>query len=142
MSKRVLVIDSREHMTLCVDRKQGLQEVAGNLVQQHDRFRAECLRAQENGIRLVVLIEDERIKALAEVATWQNPRMKRWGMIRAQHENGKALSVPLGAPPVNGERLMKSMATMAERYGVEWRFTEKSRCGAEIVKILTEENGK
>ena len=38
---------------LIVDRKQNLSELCSNVCQDHDRFRKELLRAQENGIRIV-----------------------------------------------------------------------------------------
>ena len=34
---------------VAVDTKQGMGEVYTNLVQQHDRFRRECIKAQEDG---------------------------------------------------------------------------------------------
>lgn len=43
---------------ISVDTKQGVLELAGNVFQDHERFRAECIRAQECGIRLIVLIEE------------------------------------------------------------------------------------
>lgn len=44
---------------ISVDTKAGMGEVYGNLVQDHDRFRAECIRAQEDGTVLFILIENE-----------------------------------------------------------------------------------
>ena len=48
----------------CVDTKYGMQEVYSNLVQQHDRFRAECELAQKAGILLTVLVEEPGIEGL------------------------------------------------------------------------------
>ncbi|MEG2274176.1 MAG: hypothetical protein RSC44_02485, partial [Clostridia bacterium] len=42
-----------DNQTICVDSKQDLVEVAGNICgKQHERFRAECIKAKENGIQL------------------------------------------------------------------------------------------
>ena len=43
---------------ISVDTKMGVLELAGNVFQEHERFRAECLRAQECGIQLIVLVEE------------------------------------------------------------------------------------
>ena len=64
---------------VCIDTKTGgLQEAYGNVVQQHVRFRNECIRARQNGIRLIVLVEEERISRLEDVCMWENPRRAKW----------------------------------------------------------------
>ena len=113
-----------------IDVKQGLQEVYGNLVQEHERFRAECVRARDAGIRLIVLVEDPKIKHLDEVRNWVNPRDV---IYRKQAEMGQATQK---AAPVSSERLYKIMRTMSELYGVEWAFTPKERCGETLLMLL------
>lgn len=103
---------------ICVDTKYGLQEVAGNLTQDHDRFKRECILAQECGIQLVVLIQEPGIKILSDVCRWYNFRRKT---------NPKAIS---------GKQLYKIMATMTERYGVAWVFCTKATVGKRIVELL------
>ena len=49
---------------ISVDTKQGVLELAGNIFQEHERFRAECLRAQECGIQLIILVEEALRKAM------------------------------------------------------------------------------
>lgn len=121
----------------CIDLKQGLGEVEGNLIQQHDRFRAECLRAQEHGIRLVVLVEEDSISGLSDVAVWQNPRRAKWESVDRAHSRGKLLHVQQsGRPPVTGAILAKAMKTMAEKYGVEWQFCSKADTGRAVEHIL------
>jgi len=129
-----------DNMTVCVDRKQHLGEVESNLIQQHDRFRAECIKALDNGIRLIVLVEHgPSVKTLEDVAKWQNPRLKRWLRIKAAHERGMMLSIKTPArPPIAGDRLAAIMQTMADKYGVEWRFCPHQAAGREIIKILQE----
>ena len=118
------------NQSVCVDVKQGLQEVYSNLIQEHERFRAECIRAQETGIRLIVLIEEPRIKTLDEVENWVNPRDI---IYRKQVEQGKATQK---AAPVSSKRLHNIMRTMSELYSVEWSFTPKERCGEVILQLL------
>jgi ERCC4-type nuclease len=103
--------------TVCVDTKKDVVELAGNICgPQHARFRRECVRAQENGIRLVVLIEEP----VEDLNSWQSPRRK----------NGKPLT------QVKGGTLKKAMATMTEKYGVEFEFCDKSKTGQRILEIL------
>jgi hypothetical protein len=114
---------SLDNARLAIDRKQNLSEVCSNLCQQHERFRAECVRAQEADIRLIFLVEHGRgIESLEDVKRWQNPRRKT---------SPKA---------TNGEQLAKAMQTMAERYGIEWLFCDPAVTGFEIVRLL--DNGK
>lgn len=103
---------------LVIDRKKDLQEVAGNVCQQHERFTNELTLANELGVKLIVLIEEPKIKSVDEVVTWYNWRRKK---------NPKAIT---------GKTLFKIMKTMTEKYGVEWRFTTKENCGKTIIKIL------
>lgn len=106
------------NQSVCIDTKADLQEVCGNLTQQHERFQAECIRAKEAGIRLVILIQDPRIHSLNEVPSWYNWRLKK---------NRLALT---------GKKLYRIMATMVERYGVEWQFTTRDKIGERIIEIL------
>ena len=103
---------------ICIDTKQDLQEVCGNVTQQHERFQAECVRAQEAGIKLVILIQEPNIKSLSEVPTWYNWRLKK---------NPRAL---------NGLKLYKIMLTISQKYGADWQFCKKEDCGKRIVELL------
>lgn len=128
-------IDSQ---SVCIDTKQDMQEVASNLTQQHDRFRAECIKASEAGIRLVILIEDDEVQSLNDVPNWTNPRLAKWYKVKNAQAKGKMLHIKIAKqPPINGERLCKAMLTMTDRYGVEWAFCSKADTGKEIVRLLT-----
>lgn len=43
--------------SVAVDTKQDVRELAMDVYQEHERFRRECERAQDAGIKLVVLVE-------------------------------------------------------------------------------------
>lgn len=106
--------------TVAVDRKQNLSEVCGNVCQQHERFKAELLRAQEAGIKLYILIEHGKdIKSLDDVKNWVNPRLK---------QSPKALT---------GEKLYKIMKTQEERYGITYLFCTKQETGEKIIELLS-----
>lgn len=126
-----------DNMTVCVDTKFGLQEVYGNVIQDHERFKRELLAAKDAGIRLVILIEQSGISSVQDVAKWQNPRIMRWERLRDAHKRGKQMNKQLSPyPPVSSERLCKAMQTIAERYHIEWRFCDKADTARTICDIL------
>ena len=68
---------SLNNSRLCIDRKQNLSELYGNLCQGHERFRAELIRAKEAGIKLIILIEHGgKIKTLDDVKNWEKSSEK------------------------------------------------------------------
>ena len=82
-SSKLLVGDymSLDNPRLIIDRKQNLQELCGNVCQQHERFKRELLKAMDAGIQLVILVEHGAdIKSLEDVYFWKNPRKHevRW----------------------------------------------------------------
>ena len=108
-----------ENPMVVIDRKKDLQEVAGNVCQQHDRFIRECELAKELGYRMIVLVEEPNVKELVDVCSWYNWRRKK---------NPRA---------VNGKTLYKIMKTISEKYGIEWQFTTKANCGKRIIELLS-----
>lgn len=129
---------------LIVDRKQNLTEVCGNLTQQHERFRREAVKAQELGIKLIILVEDGlKIKSLADVENWINPRRwqycKKHGIpTKGDVEAEIAEFVRAGGqkPPTPGPQLAKTMRTMSEDYGIIWEFCDKRHTGQRIIELL------
>ena len=75
-SSKLLVGDymSLDNPRLIIDRKQNLQELRGNVCQQHERFKKELIRAIDAGIRLVILVEHgPDIQSLEDVWFWKKP---------------------------------------------------------------------
>ena len=107
-----------ENPMVVIDRKKDLQEVAGNVCQQHERFVRELELAKELGYRMIILVEEPSVTELVHVCSWYNFRRKT---------NPKA---------INGKTLYKIMRTIQEKYGVEWMFTTKAKCGERIVELL------
>ena len=108
-----------ENPMVVIDRKKDLQEVAGNVCQQHERFVRELELAKELGYKMIVLVEEPNITSLTEVCSWYNWRRRT---------NKKAIT---------GKTLYRIMSTMSEKYGVIWEFTTKANCGKRIVELLT-----
>ena len=103
-----------------IDRKKDMSELYGNLTTQHKRFRDEMKRAQESGIQLVVLVQEEHIKTLDDVKTWKNPQARY---------STKAL---------DGEEVYKRLYTMQARYGCEFLFCQKDKYPQTVIKLLRE----
>lgn len=104
--------------TVIIDRKKDLQEVAGNVCQQHERFIRELELAKELGYKMIILVEDPSITTLTNVCSWYNWRRKK---------NPRA---------VNGVTLFKIMLTISQKYNVTWEFTTRQNCGQRIVELL------
>lgn len=125
---------SLDNPRLVIDRKKDLQEICGNVCQQHERFKAELLRAKEQGIKLVILCEHGAdIKRLEDVFFWQNPRKYQ---IRWKTVNGKRVKDVISAKAVDGNQLYKSLCTMHDRYNVDFVFCQKEETGQKIIEIL------
>ena len=135
-SSKLLVGDymSLDNPRLIIDRKQNLQELCGNVCQQHERFKKELLRAMEAGIQLVILVEHgPDIQSLEDVYFWQNPRKHE---VRWRYANGKREKYIVSAKAVDGNQLYKSLCTIRDRYNVRFEFCEKKDTGERIIQIL------
>ena len=126
---------SLDNPRLVIDRKKDLQEICGNVSsKQHERFKAELLRAKEQGIKLVILCEHGAdIKCLEDVYFWQNPRKYQ---IRWKTVNGKRVKDVISAKAVDGNQLYKSLCTIRDRYNVDFVFCQKEETGKKIIEIL------
>jgi len=101
-----------ERPKVVIDLKKDLLELAGNLTKQHDRFRREVERARMLGLEFIVLIR-EPLESIEKVKNWANKRSS-----------------------VSGETLYKIMQTMGERYGIIWKFCNRSDAGFRIIEML------
>lgn len=135
-SSKLMVGDymSLDNPRLIIDRKQNLQELCGNVCQQHERFRRELIKAMQAGIRLVVLVEHgPDINSLEDVYFWKNPRKHE---VRWMTVNGKREKYIVSAKAIDGDQLYKSLCTIRDRYNVEFVFCKKNDTGREIIRIL------
>lgn len=110
---------SLDNPRLIIDRKQNLLELCQNVCQGHKRFTGELKRAQDSGIKLIILCEHGYgIRELSDVAGWVNPRLK---------DSKLAMS---------GQRLYKVLSTMEKTYGVKFMFCQKEQTGQKIIELL------
>ena len=104
---------------IVIDRKQNLEEVATNLFNRNDksRFWREVRRANEKGIKMIVLCEHSRnIKSIQDVSKWHSK-----------------------FSPVSGVNLMNEIYRVHISYGIEFIFCSKQNTGKKIVSLLSED---
>ena len=119
---------------IVVDRKKDLQELCGNVAQQHERFRNELLRAREAGIKVIILCEHgEDIRDLEDVYFWKNPRKNKvtWRTV-----NGKKVKKVISEKAIDGEQLYKILYTIQCKYDVQFVFCQKNETGKKIKELL------
>lgn len=140
---------------VCVDTKKDIQELVGDVcAKDHARFRDECILAQNNGIKLYILIQNvgglvkgtkdiynPTITRLCDLHKWKNPRlfeMKNSSEVIGYWRNGKPRYKRVQKHPdaTKGETLMKACMTMQERYGVEFVFCHNENQGEMVLELL------
>ena len=129
---------SLDNPRLVIARKKNLQELCGNVCQQHERFKAELIRALQQNIKIVILVEHgEDVKTLEDVWFWENPRKHeiRWRMV-----NGKRVRTVQSEKAVDGSQLYRSLKTIKDRYNVDFAFCTKEQTGQKIVEILNNDS--
>lgn len=139
-----------------VDTKKNIDELAENVCgPSHARFRDEVILAQNNGIKLYILVENEgglikgtkdiynpHIDSLDKLHSWKNPRafvMQRSTEIMGYGKNGKPQYKRVQKYPraVKGEQLMKACMTMEKKYGCKFLFCKPEEAGEKIIELLT-----
>lgn len=124
---------------VCVDTKKDIQELIGDICgKQHDRFRDECMFAQNNGIKLYILVENtsitinERkgiyspfIDCLDNLNKFVNPRLFIWRGGRQLYPNA-----------TKGITLKKACITMQHKYGVEFVFCKPNESAEKVIELL------
>lgn len=112
-------LDCGDYMTdqnphLSIDRKQNLDELAGNLCSKDNRFWREIRRAHDANIRLVVLVEhSNRIKHIDDVKNWKSKYSR-----------------------VTGRQLANAIYRINIAYGVDVLFCDKKHTAERILEVL------
>ena len=102
-----------------VDTKQNLQEIAQNMcgsAREKSRFREECILAKRAEAKLIILIEDGRVRGVTDLF-------------------GKKIRLSTGKI-IPGDQLVRAMSVMSERYGVQFEFCSPEETGKRIVELL------
>ena len=102
--------------TISVDTKRSVDELASNMLNRNDhaRFLREAKRAADSGVKLIVLLETSKYKAIPDLREW---RSKYSG--------------------ISGRSLMDAIYKTHIAYGVEFLFCPKISTGRRIVEILS-----
>ena len=103
---------------ISVDTKMGVPEIASNVFQEHERFRAECETAQRCGIRLIILIEE--VLPGGRLDWWRSPT-GRDGLPRYKFDPA---------------RLRRAMITMQDKYNVAFRFCDGRSTARTMIEYL------
>ena len=103
---------------IAVDTKANVREIAMDLFQDHDRTRRQFERAQESGVKLIILIEE--VLPGGRLVNWRSPL--GWD----------------GRPKYKFDPviLRKVMITMQEKYGVMFRFCDGRSTGRLLIQHL------
>ena len=139
----VKMMDLLGTYTVAVDEKYSIQELVGDVCgKSHDRFRDELKLAQNNGIKLFILVRNDpelvydrngttvsnkTITNLKDLHKWVNPRL--WIFQRGKQKYPKA---------TKGIVLAKCCFTIQEKYGCEFVFCSSKDAGKKIIELLTE----
>lgn len=111
-----------EGSNISIDTKKDVMELAGNVGKDHARFVRELQRAQAEGYRLVILIEQHpAYNDRKNMYKWRNPRGR-----------------------IQGPTLARMITTLEQKYGVRFEFCHKRDTAKRICEILgvTYENAK
>lgn len=113
-------------LPISVDTKESILEICHNVMSDdHKRFKAECIRARELGIQLIVLVEE--LPPYGRLDMWEVPRFKSTDRF---HKYGDPMTL------VHPASLRRALITMQERYGVKFRFCTRRQSPARIIKYL------
>lgn len=110
---------------ISIDTKMDVMQLIGNVYRDHARFRRECIRANERGTQLIVLVEEQLPGGKLE--NWQSPV---YHIDTAKHRRGEPMT------KADPKALRKALITMQRKYGVKFRFCHPSETGQLIVDYL------
>lgn len=129
-----------EDISVSVDTKANIDELAGNLKGQHDRFRNEAIRALEAGCHLVILVENtEGIRTLDDLRRWKesslsyNRRKRR--NVRAERYAGEDLRTAKDGH-VYDKGIAHICEEMSRKYGIEFDFCAPDEAWAAVMRHL------
>ena len=111
-------------------------------VKRHGFFHRGLKRAQNSGIRLYILVENEdKVNSIDDLFRWHNPRLDIlinsnqmigfWGNGKPRYK--KVQKYPYAA---TGEWLAKACLTMEEKYGCKFLFCKPEESGEKILELL------
>lgn len=120
-----------QQISVSVDSKRDIYELAQNIQHEHKRFRAELEKARANGCKLFVLVENkDGVTDFETLAAWRESP-KHYNMRKAKSGN-------MYARRVEGMTLAKACMTMERKYGVSFKFCHPDDSWQMVLDLLGE----
>lgn len=112
-------------------------------LKRHGFFHRGLVRAKQYGVKLYILVEEEKVESIDDVFRWVNPRLQIFVNSNEQigwWNNGRPRYKKVQKYPnaMKGSTLAKSMITMQNKYGCEFVFARPNDSGRKIVELLTQ----
>lgn len=86
------------------------------------------------GFKIIILCENgEGLECLEDIIFWENPRLKIYDWVVV---NGHPVKKQKYPKATKGTSLYKSLKTIRDKYGVEFRFCDKGETGFKILELL------
>lgn len=109
-------------LSIIIDTKANIQEVIGNVTQQHKRFIEECEFAHQSDIQLIILVENtDGITKIEDLYRWWNPRLR------------------FSPKATTGKTLAKILHGIEIRHDVKFLFCRPEQAGEKVIKLLNKE---
>lgn len=104
-----------------IDLKRNITELATNFFCDKERFEKECIRAKQNNILLIFLIEEN----------FDKEKLLKW-RAKEQIDGKRFLNV-------YGWQVYNQMKRYAQLFNVKFRFCHKLATGRKVIELLEEE---
>ena len=123
---------------ISVDTKKDVQELAGNVGRDHDRFVRELDRARDAGCRLFILVEEhEAYNDRERLHRWVCRTCRMCAEFRAKRCDPNADACRIRRfKPMNGAKLAKIVATLERDHGALFLFTRRGDSARTICDLL------
>lgn len=105
-----------------IDLKRNITELATNMFCDKERFEKECIRAKNNNILLIFLIEEN----------FDKEKLLKW-RAKEQIDGKRFLNV-------YGWQVYNEMKRYAQLFGVKFRFCHKLSTGRKVIELLDNES--
>lgn len=135
-------LDTGDYMTeggsVTVDTKKDVQELAGDLTRDHDRFAREAERARAAGLSLVILVEEGRYTSIGDLVRWTPHACLACTLRRAHICNPRGAGRCHKHPrhPLRGKQLAAMASTFCEHHGCTILFCRKADTARRICELL------
>ena len=106
-----------------IDLKRNITELATNMFCDKERFEKECIRAKQNNILLIFLIEEN----------FDKEKLLKW-RAKEQIDGKRFLNV-------YGWQVYNEMKRYAQLFNVKFRFCHKLSTGRKVIELLENETG-